>query len=294
LKCYNENVVNKKQNFEAVGKPKSKTSGIGAKNRFRPNRRLVLVDSVYGQKRQPARPAVTVSLSPAFVVPFHTTGAQKGKFGLASLYAKMPQAVPLILALALAFTGGMWYALMTPESAAQVQQPVPQVESASITAPIPLANVPAQPSPAVSNDVLFNTPIQMLKDYLDTAAAQGHLQARKARLHEFLKSRNSPLEPQADLIAEQNHWKLILAISFAESTLGEKCFDFNCSGIGGSQIRSYKSFDNWILDFNRLLEKRYKDKTLEQMCGVYVQPCNPNWLLATGQILTALDEAKIE
>jgi hypothetical protein len=52
--------------------------------------------------------------------------------------------------------------------------------------------------------------------------------------------------------------------------------------------------DNWILGFNRLLEQKYKDQSLEQMCGVYVQPCNPRWLLATKQILTALDKENIE
>jgi hypothetical protein len=30
------------------------------------------------------------------------------------------------------------------------------------------------------------------------------------------------------------------------------------------------------------------------MCGVYVQPCNPNWLKATHQILDELDEAGIK
>jgi hypothetical protein len=213
-----------------------------------------------------------------------------------SIFSKLSQVVPLALALLLAFGGGMWYALLTPQSAAQIEPPAPQVESATIAAPIPLAEVPAgvKQNAAISNDILFNTPIEMLKDYLATAAAQDQLEARKIKLHQFLSNRNSPLEAQADLIAEQAHWKLILAISFAESTLGQKCYAFNCSGIGGSQIRGYKSFDNWILDFNRLLEKRYKDRTLEQMCGVYVQPCNPNWLLATKQILSALDESHIE
>jgi hypothetical protein len=58
--------------------------------------------------------------------------------------------------------------------------------------------------------------------------------------------------------------------------------------------RKYKSIQNWVLDLNRLLERRYSDKTLEQMCGVYVQPCNQNWLLATSQIFDELKAQNIE
>ena len=90
----------------------------------------------------------------------------------------------------------------------------------------------------------------------------------------------------------------ILAIAFAESTLGKNCADNNCSNIGvkpgAPSWRSYASYSAWVVDFNRLLDKKYKDWTLEQMCGVYVKPCNPNWLLATKQILTALDQADIK
>ena len=108
----------------------------------------------------------------------------------------------------------------------------------------------------------------------------------------------SPLAAASETIAEQDHWRLILAIAFAESTMGKNCADNNCSNIGvkpgATSWRSYASYGAWVVDFNRLLDKRYKDWTLEQMCGVYVKPCNPNWLLATKQILTALDEDRIE
>lgn len=291
----------KKQNFDAIFGEKIKIPGPPLLRKPKPARKVVVMQEIRRIKKPSApRQKVTVAPTPVFSLRFLPAPVQKQKYGFLPLYRRIPQAVPLILALILAFGGGMWYALKTPSSAADSPQAEPQVKSAQVFAPIPLdAKLEVMPeqtklNTAITNDVLFNTPLEMLKDYLASSAAQDQLLLRKAKLREFLAKRNSPLEPQADLIAEQNHWKLILAISFAESTLGEKCFDFNCSGIGGSQIRSYKSFDNWILDFNRLLEVRYKDKTLEQMCGVYVQPCNPNWLLATKQILTALDEDKIE
>lgn len=260
------------------------------------------IDSII--KRPVKRVAAKTVLSHFFVVPGKAKAKQTPPvLFFRKIYSqkKVPVAAA-VLGLIITFVFGAWFALNTQSSIADSQPEVLGAFSSEPNAnqitpsgsPIAGAELQGQSDPNLSNDVLFNTPLEMLKDYLTNTLAAGQLEIRKSKLHEFLKDRGSPLEPQADLIAEQQHWKLILAISFAESTLGEKCFDFNCSGIGGSQIRSYKSFDNWILDFNRLLEKRYKDKTLEQMCGVYVQPCNPNWLLATKQILTALDQGNIE
>lgn len=213
-------------------------------------------------------------------------GYRKGAAVLASQGTKLV----LALSLFLAFGSGMWYAASTPKSQAVAQTAVSAIVPAS--SPIPLADAPA--GTEVPKDALFNTPLDLLQSYFTPPPTPDTLAIRQAQLRKFLREYNSPLEPQADLIAEQPHWKLILAISFAESTLGKHCYVNNCSGIGGSNIRTYKSLDNWILDFNRLIEMRYKDQTLEQMCGVYVQPCTPSWLNATKQILSALDEAKIE
>jgi hypothetical protein len=196
--------------------------------------------------------------------------------------------IPIIIFVALAaFTGGMGFALTTPKSVAEEQLPLPSTPP-DIAGN--LGNAPA-PTTALSNDAIFNTPLELLQSYIKNSSDANALAERKAALKKFLVERQSPLANNADLIAEQPHWQLILAISFAESTLGKKCFEFNCSGIGGSNLRIYKSFTNWILDFNRLLDNHYNSWTLDQMCGVYVQPCTQNWLNATKQIL---DELKSE
>jgi len=151
----------------------------------------------------------------------------------------------------------------------------------------------------LTNTVLFNTPIENLDSYFNPPPpAPDILALRKTKLKTFLESYHSPLAAAADTIAEQSHWKLIMAIAFAESTFGKNCVDFNCSNIGvkpGSPIwHQYASYNEWVVDFNGLLERRYKDQTLTQMCGVYVKPCNPNWLLATQQILDGLQAQGID
>lgn len=205
-------------------------------------------------------------------------------------------ALPLAVAVLIlgAFAGGMWVSLNTQKSAAQQQTQIsytPAVEGASVIASF--GNAPAGSAPAtLTTNVLFNTPVENLQSYFTPPPQPDILAERKVKLAAFLQQYHSPLVSAVDTIAEQPHWQIILAIAFAESTLGKNCADFNCSNIGvkpGNPIwHQYASYKEWVIDFNSLLERRYKDKTLTQMCGVYVQPCNPNWLYATQEILDGL------
>lgn len=160
------------------------------------------------------------------------------------------------------------------------------------------AELQGQNGGSVSNDVLFNTPIEYLQSYFKSTAEPDIIFRRKNQLQQFLSAMHSPLAQASETIAGQEHWKLILAIAFAESTMGKNCADNNCSNIGvkpgAPSWRSYASYSAWVVDFNRLLDKKYSDWTLEEMCGVYVKPCNPNWLAATKQILDSLKEQNIE
>ncbi len=217
-------------------------------------------------------------------------------------FNSLKKAVPvyaIIVALALAFGGGAWAALNTQtteaESVEQTQAGSVPLETAGNLGPI--SNV--------SNDVLFNMTIGQLEEYLNSLAVQNQqlkaaerMATRKEKLRAYLTSKKTPFVEAADIIAEQKHWKLILAISFAESTFGRNCVDNNCSNIGVKPghpyWRKYATLGDWVKDFNRLMERRYSNWTLEQMNGVYVQPKNPNWLLATRQVLEELQEQGIE
>lgn len=130
--------------------------------------------------------------------------------------------------------------------------------------------------------------------YAPATTSADAIMVRTALLRQYLTARSSPLAPYAHVIAAQSQWKTILAISFAESSLGKSCVANNCSGIGGSNLVEYDSVSEWVIALNVLLEKRYRDKTVGEMCGVYVQPCNPNWLLATNQIFDELQQRHIE
>lgn len=123
-------------------------------------------------------------------------------------------------------------------------------------------------------------------------------QKRKDDLRAYFQSRKSPFAAEATLDAFLNskNMKLMIAISFVESTMGKKCYYNNCSGIGGTppKLRKYDSHADWVRDFDSLLERRYKGMDPEDMMGVYVQPGSPNWINGVRQILAELANKGIE
>ncbi|MDR3643358.1 MAG: hypothetical protein P4L74_07090 [Candidatus Doudnabacteria bacterium] len=285
-------------------KTKRNLDGIQNQSFIKPavkvTRRFVKIDSVVknisGNKR--ARPQANRTV---FVVP-PLLPSRAAVWQTQLLRSVVRQRVPLVaavLALFLAFAGGIWFVLDTSRSSADTGQP--QVLGASTSqpsAPIVMTNAELPQANTVSNSVIFNTPIEYLKQYLEDVSQPDVIAKRTGQIKEFLQQRNSPLASAAATIASQPHWNMIMAVAFAESSLGKNCSDNNCSNIGvkpgAPSWRRYASYDAWVVDFNRLLDKRYKDWTLQEMCGVYVKPCNPNWLLATQQIFDALQEEHIE
>lgn len=269
---------------------------------------LVKIDSV--QKRLIARPK---TLAPKFVQPIfhsHQTRATGFKFYLKELSSqkKVPITVAVV-GLVLAFAAGSWSVLSTYKSEAET---VPQVLSATTNvAPTENNALKVSASPVgnlngkkIPSEKLLSLTMDQLESYLNEAlktpeAKQAEILAeRKEKLKIFLTEKKSPFVSIVDTIAELKHWKLVLAISNSESTLGKRCYTNNCSGIGvepGHPLwREYKSTADWAKDLDRLLEKRYKDWTLEEMNGVYNQPGSENWIFAATQIIEALKERGIE
>lgn len=292
------------KNFDGIKKSK-----IAEPNKPRvAYKKTVAVDGLV--KRQVKKdPSIIKKIQkPVFITPYKPKAASGRAVFLQKFYKQ--KQVPVLVAVAaliIAFAAGSWSVLSTSKTAADSRPEVlgaytgqpPQPNPSRPTGnPVAGGQLQNQDGANVDNNILFNTPIEYLQNYLAAINQPEVINRRKNQLQQFLNDRHSPLAAAAETIAQQSHWKLILAIAFAESTLGKNCADFNCSNIGikpGNPIwHKYAGYDAWVLDFNKLLDRRYKDQTLTQMCGVYVKPCNPNWLLATQQILDALNEQGIE
>ena len=124
------------------------------------------------------------------------------------------------------------------------------------------------------------------------------LALRKQQLKSYLATKNSPFatdDATLDALVNSKNMKLILAISFVESNFGKHCYYYNCSGIGGSapNLRKYKSYADWIRDFDNLLEQRYQGLPPEKFIGLYVQPGSPNWIYGVKQILSEINKLGI-
>lgn len=119
---------------------------------------------------------------------------------------------------------------------------------------------------------------------------------RKVKIQTFLASKNSPLAKDDDALnalTDAKNTKMIIAISFVESTYAQHCYYYNCSGIGGPNLRKYKSYGDWVRDFDNLLEDRYKDVPPEKFVGIYVQPGSPNWIYGVNQSLKEMKAQEI-
>lgn len=120
---------------------------------------------------------------------------------------------------------------------------------------------------------------------------------RKEALRNYLVRMKSPLakdDGALEALLHARNMKMILAISFVESNICRHEVGYNCSGIGGSQIKKYDSFAGWINDFDSLLEKRYKNLPVEKFIGYYVQPGSQNWIDGVYQILGDLGARHID
>jgi hypothetical protein len=104
---------------------------------------------------------------------------------------------------------------------------------------------------------------------------------RPERIKEYLEKKESPLSDHCEKLAEQKHWRLLIAISAIESQFCKRKVAYNCFGIGGdSAYRHYSSYEESIADAEALIERQQAKgrwMTIESMNGTYVVPRNDNW-----------------
>lgn len=120
------------------------------------------------------------------------------------------------------------------------------------------------------------------------------LKHRKEFLEEYLKSKKSILAEHVDALSEQTQWKLIIAISRAESSFCKKHIQYNCWGIGGAwNPKKYQSYDQAIADVNRILQQHYINaglKTPAQIEKKWVGYKSDNWQEAVQEELDNLNK----
>ncbi len=268
-----------------------------------PARRTVFLDSIVGPIKKTYLPIQRKTARPRA----KQTRQIDWKGWLNFIFQKKFSYAIVATATILAFTGGMITISNTSKTQADETQTQGRVQGQVLGAST--MRVLTEPAAFglvadVPNEVLFNLTIEQLEGYLEEALKTDEvreaesLALRKQKLKEYLEYRKSPFVGIIDTIVELRHWKLVLAISNSESSLGKRCHSNNCSGIGvepGHLLwREYQSTADWAKDLDKLLEKRYKDWTLEEMNGVYNQPGSSNWLAAARQVLEELQERGIE
>ena len=115
-------------------------------------------------------------------------------------------------------------------------------------------------------------------------------------LSAYLASKQSPLADKSVYLLKQRDWKLIVAISQAESNMCKRQLGNNCWGIGGGNHRKYPNLEFAITDAQTVIGK-YVDRgadTPQEILPRYVGWNNQNWVLAVSQVLNQLEQLPLE
>lgn len=201
----------------------------------------------------------------------------------------------LVVTLFFGLGGGLWLGWSSrfgiAEQDAASEPPATQQQNA------PGAPIPLQFDQSDLTVVANLLPILIEQNRHEPTPEENRDTQRKQALQKYLAVQKSPLandDGALDALLRARNMKMILAISFVESNICKHQINYNCSGIGGSQLKKYENFASWIDDFDSLLEKRYKDLPVEKFIGYYVQPGSQNWIDGVYQILGDLGQRHIE
>lgn len=130
----------------------------------------------------------------------------------------------------------------------------------------------------------------------ENITAPDPLEKRKEFLEQYLTARNSVLADHVDALSEQSQWKLIIAISRAESSFCKHHQTNNCWGIGGAwNMKKYANYDEAIADVNRILEQHYIAAGLnspKKIVNKWVGHPSENWEAAVQQELDNLKDVE--
>lgn len=141
---------------------------------------------------------------------------------------------------------------------------------------------------SVTTIVLFSKEIVVAPDPANPVVIQ------QDKIKVYLESKQSPLSgAEVNLLVNQKHWKLLVALMGIESQFCRRQIAYNCFGVGGdSAYRHYNNFSESIIDADELIthwQSKGKWLTVESMNGSYVVPVNQNWVNVVNKILKELN-----
>lgn len=163
------------------------------------------------------------------------------------------------------------------------------------------ANLPRENDLSVINKPINQIPIKQVLDKPAEAPASpaeippppDPLQKRKESLKKYLSSKKSILAEHVDTLSQQSNWKLIIAMSRAESLFCKRHAGKNCWGIGGAwNLKTYKNYDEAITDVNRIIDQHYIQQGMDspkKMMVKWVGHKNEDWQSAVEQELENLN-----
>jgi len=155
--------------------------------------------------------------------------------------------------------------------------------------------VTEQPKTLELNQYVLTRPDQVYVPSED-ANLPDPLKERQEFLKQYLGAKHSPLADHVEALSEQSQWKLIIAISRAESSFCKHEVTNNCWGIGGAwNMKNYKNYDEAVADVNRILEQHYISAGLDtpkEIVKKYVGHQSDTWQAAVEQELQNLASVK--
>ncbi|GAC1412757.1 MAG: hypothetical protein NVSMB66_2680 [Candidatus Doudnabacteria bacterium] len=246
------------------------------------------IDGV-NKKSKPLNKVAPLSI-PYYAPVMVTKKAITKPIGLLSFFDRK-QLITIVLTFVFTFA----LSIATSQGLASFAQPTPKQESLPVIgSSISLDNefaVTTQPDSFKLNQEILSQPDEVFLPK-ESISLPDPLKKRREFLVKYLKSKNSPLSDHVAAISEQSQWKLIIAISRAESSFCKHQVTNNCWGIGGAwNMKNYKDFEDAVTDVNRILEKHYIQaglNTPRQIVGKYVGHRNDNWQAAVEEELKTL------
>lgn len=139
-------------------------------------------------------------------------------------------------------------------------------------------------------DFLDQLNLDLSEKYYQEQTLQNSLRQQRLSdaLKTYLEDRNSPLATYAPVIVTLRHWKKIIALSNAESTLCRRypIDTANCWGVGGADLwdmgdnlgQGVIAMNKFLTFYPRRSDVKYYQMSFERMNGLYKQPPAQHWV----------------